>query len=294
MLNILNPPVQLGQRPALVGKIMQTRHHRRGVRFGLVVAGGVRGRRRRLLFDHRLQDLVFPIERRGLVRRLLPGVLQLRLPGPECPPGRQLSAQRRGVDGGGTRHRYRLLLGRGMLLRRLLQFAPLVAALPCEVEPRVFQLVLIECELRLGQLELGRRLIAGWRVLFQFRDSLAARRNPRVDLRYLIRKLAHGTGGGRFEIGRFADCRGECLVQLVVGQTGGLARQVHLLRRLRQRCQLASGHQQPAVHQRRLGYGSNGRRVARQPCRHQACRQQQCHRPRQDFPRSLHVNESLR
>ena len=76
-----------------------------------------------------------------------------------------------------------------MLLRRLLQFAPFVAALPCEIEPRVFQLVLVERELRLGQLELGRRLIAGRRIFFQFRDSLAARRNPRVELRYFIREL---------------------------------------------------------------------------------------------------------
>jgi hypothetical protein len=130
-----------------------------------------------------------------------------------------------------------------MLVRRLLQLAPLVTALPCQIEPSVFQLVLVESELRLRQLELGRRLIAGLRVLFQFGDPLAARRNPRVDLRDLIRELAHGTGGGWFEIGSLADCGGECLVQLVVGQTRRLTCQVHLLRRLRQRGQLASGDQ---------------------------------------------------
>ena len=206
---------------------MQTRHHRRGVCFGLVITGARPPREgARPLFDHGLQNFVFPFERRGLLHRLLPGVLQLRLPAPECPPGRQLSAQRDGVDGSGTRRRYRLLLRRGMLLRRLLQLAPLVAALACEVEPRIFQLVLIQCELRFRQLQLRRRRIAGLRVLFQFRDSLAARRNSRVDLRYLIGELAHGTGGGGLKIGRFAHRGGERLVQLVVGQTRGLAREV--------------------------------------------------------------------
>ena len=177
LLYVLNPAIQLGQRLALVGKTMQTRHHRRGVCFGLVVTGGSP-----------------PPQAPAFVRPSPPGpCVPTRAPRP-CPSAfclascscacRALSVHQADncppsvtvLMASGTRHRYRLLLGRGMLLRRLLQLAPLVAALPCEVEPRVFQLVLIERELRLCQLELRRRLIA--RIARPFPISRFARGAP--------------------------------------------------------------------------------------------------------------------
>src|SRR5689334_3316798 len=124
-------------------------HHGRSVLLSGCVVGRVLARfccrrgacvRDWLMVDELLERVMFPRKRRGVVRGLLAGSLQLTLPRAQGEPRLQVLAQRSIVPGGDGFHRLRRLVLDGlMLLKRALDLRTLIAALPCQVLLRVFE-----------------------------------------------------------------------------------------------------------------------------------------------------------
>jgi len=197
------------------------------------------------------QLIVLARQRRRLRRGLLLGGEHLPIQRAQGEPRPGLFDQRRRGAGVCAFEGLRsLILYRFMFLAGPFQSGMRVAALPSQVLLRVVEFILIERELRLGEVQqVG---IVRIRLLGQLRDAALIPSYLILQLIHAHDEIAQRPCGGRTIRRGLTKRAGESLIQLVVGETQGLPRGTLLVSGFSQRGHLIGGSQESRVDGDRL------------------------------------------